>query len=241
MARLLGTQEHFNASVVQFVNTLNEAAGPALGALDDVERHREALAARERRMEAEMARDARRARGAAHRVGVLRQANHDLAREIERAAPRPAAAPGRGSGPPAPRQPTPATGAGRARATSTSASRISSAARPRRSASGWCRTRTLFAGASDVLDVGCGRGEFLALLARARHQRAAASTSTSRWWRCAGRRACRPTRADALAYLRAQPAGSLGGLLAAQVVEHLDPGYLTTCWTPPGRRCGPAR
>jgi O-antigen chain-terminating methyltransferase len=35
------------------------------------------------------------------------------------------------------------------------------------------------------------------------------------------------TREDALAYLRAQPAGSLGGLLAAQVVEHVDPGYLT--------------
>src|SRR5262245_38340365 len=56
LARLVGTQEHFNASVFQFVNTLNEAAGPALGALDDVERHREALAARERRMEGEMAR-----------------------------------------------------------------------------------------------------------------------------------------------------------------------------------------
>ena len=35
------------------------------------------------------------------------------------------------------------------------------------------------------------------------------------------------SKADALAYLRAQPAGSLGGLLAAQVVEHLDPAYLT--------------
>jgi O-antigen chain-terminating methyltransferase len=33
--------------------------------------------------------------------------------------------------------------------------------------------------------------------------------------------------ADALTYLRAQPDGSLGGLFAAQVVEHLEPRYLT--------------
>ncbi len=34
------------------------------------------------------------------------------------------------------------------------------------------------------------------------------------------------TVGDALSYLQAQPDGSLGGLLAAQVVEHLDPDYL---------------
>jgi O-antigen chain-terminating methyltransferase len=32
---------------------------------------------------------------------------------------------------------------------------------------------------------------------------------------------------DALAFLRAQPDSSIGGLLAAQVVEHLEPRYLT--------------
>ena len=84
MARLMGTQEHFNSSVVQFVNTLNEAAGPALGALDDVERHREALAARERRMEGEMARMRAEHEELRTALGVLRQSNHDLAREIER-------------------------------------------------------------------------------------------------------------------------------------------------------------
>ena len=36
------------------------------------------------------------------------------------------------------------------------------------------------------------------------------------------------TGADALDYLRALPDGSLGGLLAAQVVEHLPPSYLMT-------------
>jgi O-antigen chain-terminating methyltransferase len=31
---------------------------------------------------------------------------------------------------------------------------------------------------------------------------------------------------DALGYLQSRPDGSLGGLIAIQVVEHLDPGYL---------------
>jgi O-antigen chain-terminating methyltransferase len=35
------------------------------------------------------------------------------------------------------------------------------------------------------------------------------------------------TKADALSYLRELPDGSLGGLFAAQVVEHLEPAYLT--------------
>ena len=35
------------------------------------------------------------------------------------------------------------------------------------------------------------------------------------------------TKADALSYLRGRPPGSLGGLFAAQVVEHLEPAYLT--------------
>jgi O-antigen chain-terminating methyltransferase len=34
-------------------------------------------------------------------------------------------------------------------------------------------------------------------------------------------------QADALSYLRAVPDGSLGGLFAAQVIEHLEPAYLT--------------
>ena len=84
----------------------------------------------------------------------------------------------------------------------------------------------LFAGASDVLDVGCGRGEFLALLrehgitARGIDMNEAMVRGLPR------ARACDADEGDALAYLRAQPDGSLGGLFAAQVVEHLEPAYL---------------
>jgi len=93
------------------------------------------------------------------------------------------------------------------------------------------RTRLLeyvpiFAGASDVLDVGCGRGEFLGLLAE--HGVSARGIDLNQ----AMVDVCRDqglnaTVADLLPYLRSLPDGALGGLFAAQVVEHLQPGYLT--------------
>lgn len=82
-----------------------------------------------------------------------------------------------------------------------------------------------FDGASDVLDVGCGRGEFL-------------DTLTARGIGCRGldlnremvevcrARGLRVDEGDALTFLNGLPDGSLGGLIAAQVVEHLQPDYL---------------
>jgi SAM-dependent methyltransferase len=230
LARLVGTQEHFNASVVQFVNTLNEAAGPALGALDDVERHREALAARERRMEGEMARMRAEHEELRTALGVLRQSNHDLAREIERARA------GAGAAAPAPAAPAP------------SGSPVPVAALSHkyvgfedqfRGSTEEIRARLvpyadLFAGTSDVLDVGCGRGEFLALLAE-RGVRARGIDVNESMVEVCRQKGLTASREDALTYLRAQPPASLGGLLAAQVVEHVDPGYLTSlldaAWT----------
>jgi SAM-dependent methyltransferase len=237
ISRLLGTQEHFNSSVVQFVNTLNEAAGPALGALDDVERHREALAARERRMETEMAR-----MRAAHEelrtaMGVIRQANHDLAREIERLRQGPA-------------EPPPAVEGGTTSAVSAGVAESQPAERATAPAAlvalshkyvGFedqfrgtpeaIRERLvpyadLFTGASNVLDIGCGRGEFLALLAERGVSAQGIDINESMVEVCR-QKGLTASRADALAFLRTQPPGSLGGLLAAQVVEHVDPAYLT--------------
>ena len=82
-----------------------------------------------------------------------------------------------------------------------------------------------FEGASDVLDVGCGRGEFLALL---RDQGIAArgvDTNAEAVERCCAR-GLEATRSDALAYLRSLPDESIGGLFSAQVVEHLEADYL---------------
>jgi len=83
----------------------------------------------------------------------------------------------------------------------------------------------LFAGRQDVLDVGCGRGEFLQLLQEhgvtgrgidLNHEMVAACAAAGLDVR----------EADALSFLRGLPEASLGGLLAAQVVEHLEPDYL---------------
>jgi Cyclopropane fatty acid synthase and related methyltransferases len=80
-------------------------------------------------------------------------------------------------------------------------------------------------GSGDVLDVGCGRGEFIDLLnargipARGidlNHEMAAGCRA----------RGLRVEEADAVGYLSTVPDASLRGIFAAQVVEHLDPAYL---------------
>lgn len=83
----------------------------------------------------------------------------------------------------------------------------------------------LFDGASDVLDVGCGRGEFLELL-RARGVSARGIDLNDEMAAVCRERGLDATAGDALGYLLAQPDESLGGLFAAQVVEHLEPEYL---------------
>ena len=83
----------------------------------------------------------------------------------------------------------------------------------------------LFAGARDVLDIGCGRGEFLWLLREQGVTARGLDVNAAMVEVCRGH-GLDVTEADALSYLRAQPDGSLGGLFAAQVVEHLEPRYL---------------
>jgi SAM-dependent methyltransferase len=83
----------------------------------------------------------------------------------------------------------------------------------------------LFEGASDVLDVGCGRGEFLDLL-RARGISARGVDLNDEMAAVCRERGLEASVADGLSYLLSVPDESLGGLFAAQVVEHLDPDYL---------------
>ncbi len=53
------------------------------------------------------------------------------------------------------------------------------------------------------------------------------STSITRWPKAAARaRGLDVTESDAAGYLTSLPDGSLGGIFSAQVVEHLEPGYL---------------
>ena len=83
----------------------------------------------------------------------------------------------------------------------------------------------LFAGASDVLDLGCGRGEFLERLG-AQGVSARGVDLNPEMVRRGRERGLNVAEADGLEYLAAQPDASLGGLFAAQVIEHLPPDRL---------------
>jgi O-antigen chain-terminating methyltransferase len=82
-----------------------------------------------------------------------------------------------------------------------------------------------FAHASDVLDVGCGRGEFLELLA-GRGITARGLDLNHEMVEVCRSAGLDVHEGDVVSYLDSLPDASLGGLFAAQVVEHLEPGYL---------------
>ncbi|HET9368624.1 MAG TPA: class I SAM-dependent methyltransferase [Vicinamibacterales bacterium] len=82
-----------------------------------------------------------------------------------------------------------------------------------------------FEGLSDVLDIGCGRGEFLELL-RERGISARGLDLNHEMAEASRARGLDVVEADALTYLRNLEDASIGGLFAAQVVEHLEPAYL---------------
>jgi O-antigen chain-terminating methyltransferase len=76
--------------------------------------------------------------------------------------------------------------------------------------------------AGPVLDLGCGRGEFLDLCREAKVEARGVDSDPGMV------AACRAAgldveQADGLAYLMEQPNGSLGGVFCAQVIEHLPP------------------
>lgn len=82
--------------------------------------------------------------------------------------------------------------------------------------------KPFFAGCTNVLDIGCGRGEFLGMM---REQGIAArgidlSEESVSQCRQAGLAA---EVADLFAYLTAQPEDEFDGIFSSQVVEHLDP------------------
>jgi SAM-dependent methyltransferase len=83
----------------------------------------------------------------------------------------------------------------------------------------------LFAGHQDVLDIGCGRGEFLQLLAEHGLSGRGIDLNHEMVAQCVAA-GLNVREADAVSFLREQRDGSLGGLIAAQVVEHLEPDYL---------------
>jgi SAM-dependent methyltransferase len=83
----------------------------------------------------------------------------------------------------------------------------------------------IFAGSEDVLDIGCGRGEMLTAF-RMAGVRARGIDTNGAMVAIACERGLDATHADALQYLSTVPDESLGGIIATQVIEHLEPAYL---------------
>ena len=82
-----------------------------------------------------------------------------------------------------------------------------------------------FLGEGSVLDVGCGRGEFLELLKEAGVPATGVDSDQDMVEHCVAR-GLDVKKADALEHLASLPDGSLGGVFLAQVVEHLPPAIL---------------
>jgi O-antigen chain-terminating methyltransferase len=86
---------------------------------------------------------------------------------------------------------------------------------------------TAAAGGGLVLDIGCGRGEFLMLLKDARIIARGVDTNPEMIAE-ARARGLDAVEGDALEYLTSLPDASLGGAIASQVVEHLPPASVIT-------------
>ena len=226
--KLLGPQEAFNATTVQYINEsvqpLEQTIDEYKTARDDVRRFQEALAARERRMEALI--DAIRTEHAEIRtsIGVLQQATHNLAKSGSDPGDR--SSPGSGPHTRIDSTLSPSTSS----VETLSHKYVGFEDAFRGSSEDIARQLRdyvpIFAGASDVLDIGCGRGEFLALLRESGLSACGIDLNDAMVAVCR-EKGFEAKKADALSYLRSLPAGSLGGLFAAQVVEHLEPAYLT--------------
>jgi SAM-dependent methyltransferase len=82
-----------------------------------------------------------------------------------------------------------------------------------------------FRGAAPVLDVGCGRGEFLSLLREGGIEARGIDADADMVAYARGE-GLEVTQDDVVQHLDALPDGSLGGIFMAQVVEHLPPAAL---------------
>ena len=229
---------HFHARLVvylqqitAYVDTKDRDTGggalvlnASLGALaEDLAKRWESMTAREHRYEARTT-----ALHAAHEelramIGVTQHATSALKREIERLMPQ---------------RPSPASVDGAAAAPASTGAFASALDAYKyvgfedqfRGSRDDIRARLasyvpFFDGASDVLDVGCGRGEFLDLLAAGGIRARGIDLNHEMAESCRAR-GLDVSEADAVSYLAGLDDGSLGGIFAAQVVEHLQPGYL---------------
>ena len=95
-----------------------------------------------------------------------------------------------------------------------------------------------FEGRDDVVDVGCGRGEFLELMRDSGIRARGVDLDLDMILLCR-EKGLDVSADDAFAYLGALPDDSLGGIFAAQVIEHLPPLRVIELVTLCHRKLGP--
>ena len=226
LTRLLRTQETFNSLVVQYVNHQHHTISEEQAAMmEELHRYREALKARERRMDTAMTALLTENAELKTAVGVLQQQVRSNRSS--------------GSDRSEPFESTDADPEHRTIRTCRTTRTIRTHSRPAyvgfedqfRGSPEAIRARLLeyipiFAGASRRARCGVRARRVSAVADGARHQRARHRPERGDGGRLP-RSGLDATVADVLSYLRGLPDGSLGGLFAAQVVEHLQPGYLT--------------
>ena len=83
-----------------------------------------------------------------------------------------------------------------------------------------------FEACSHILDIGCGRGEFVELLGKAGKEAEGIDSSSSMLTVAQEKGLSNCYKKDALSYLKDKPDQSLGGIFSAQVIEHFAPDYL---------------
>jgi SAM-dependent methyltransferase len=241
LGRVLSRQQEFNAAVVDHinrnmalglemhhasVNTIEWMAGTIDGyrdARDEIQRHLEALLARERRNDTAVRALAAQQDELRSALSVVQQAAHSLKREIQRLS---AGAPGTQTDPGS-RIPDPGVNS---QFDDVDSHKYVGFEDQFRGSPDEIRRRVedylpIFESASNVLDVGCGRGEFLELLRDRGVTARGIDINPAMVEVCRGK-GLQAETGDALTYVRALPDSSLGGLFAAQVVEHLEPRYL---------------
>jgi SAM-dependent methyltransferase len=249
LGRVLSRQQEFNAALVDHINRnlplQFEAHRATLGlidwvsasversedAKDVVEHHLQALLARERRNDTAVAALAAQHDELRAALSVLQQAAHGLRRAIEdlHANPDAQALDPKSRTDPVSRIPD--VGEQTSQFAAADSYKYVGFEDQFRGAPDEIRRRVeeylpIFEKASEVLDVGCGRGEFLDLL-RERGVRAQGIDVNPAMIDVCRDKGLDAQTADALTYLRGLPDRSLGGLFAAQVIEHLEPRYLT--------------
>ena len=238
LTRVLFRQQEFNAALVDHINrnamvgteahqasarTIDWVEQKVAAAVDELRRYQVAITAGERRSERAVTSLAASHEELRVSMGVLQQAAQNLKREVARLADTSV---------------TPSTAT--AGAVTAAASQLESLDSHKyvgfedlfRGSTDDIRQRVseylpFFKGTRDVLDIGCGRGELLTLLREQGIQARGIDINGSMVEVCR-QQGLDATEADALSYLRAQPDDSLGGLFAAQVIEHLEPRYLTS-------------